>query len=190
MIYYLRHGESEANEQMRDGDVLGLDEYYKFHDVPLTELGRRQAREAAKKLQGKDIEVIVTSGLKRTIETGEIINESLGVPLIMTEDLNERVDRREIVGWGDEGWNRAFDFGHVADPGIEKLEDLKNRVVRAIEMIRRDYGDKNVLVVGHGGVSHVFRRYFSGEPWEGNIRVVRMKNVEIAEFEFGKEEGR
>jgi len=190
MIYYLRHGESEANERVHDGDVLVLNEYRKYHDARLTELGREQAREVAEKLKDKNIEAIVTSGLERSIEMGEIINGifAVQVPMIVLDDLNERLDRREVVGWGDEEWHKAFEFGYASAPGIEKLEEFRDRVVRVIEMIKREYGDKNVLVVGHGGVSHIFRRYFSGEPWEGNIRIVRMKNGEIAEFDFDKKE--
>ena len=184
MIYFVRHGESEANKNMSEGGLFSFEEHY---DAPLTEKGKEQARETAEVLKDKSIDIVVTSGLLRAIETGKIINGKHEAPMLEMVDLNEREDRREGVGDGMKGWNESFDFDYDANPSIEKLEEFKDRVVRAIEEIKVKYGDKDVLVVAHGGVSHVFRRYFSGRPWEGNIREVKMKNAEVVSFEFEEE---
>lgn len=182
MIYFVRHGESEENAYLKRGGVRVFEEHY---NTPLTETGKKQAAEAAKRLKGVNIDVIVTSGLERAIQTGEVINRYHRVPMVVMEDLNEREDRRRSVGSGNDGWHNSFEFGREADPEIERLEDFRDRVVRAIEEIRNKYGAEDVLIVAHGGVSHVFRQYFLGEPWEGNIRKVFLDNAEVEEFDFG-----
>lgn len=180
MIYFVRHGESELNRHMLSGGDFVFDDHY---DAPLTELGREQVAETAEKLKNTNIDVVVTSGLRRAIETGEIINRYHGVPMVAMKGLDERKVLTDATTM--EEWGKAFEFGYEADPGIEKLGSFRDRVVQAIKEIREKYGDKDVLVAAHGGVGHVVRRYFSGEPWEGNIRKVFLGNAEVEEFEFG-----
>ena len=184
MIYFVRHAESEENvrrESADDGEILSWEEW---KDTGLTKRGREQARETAEKMKDKKIDVMVTSGLRRVKETGEIINRYHGAPVVVMEELNEREDRES--GVTTEEFRRSFGFGEEVNSGIERLEDFRDRVVRAIEEIELKYGEKNVLVVSSGGVSHVFRRYFGSGVWEGNIREVHMANGEVVEFEFNR----
>ena len=182
MIYFVRHGESEGNAM---GETSAFCIPNEWLDPPLTEKGRQQARETAEKLRDKKIDVVVTSKLKRAQETGKIINKYHGVSVIEVDELNERRDdRAEVVERGDREWHNSFDFGYEANPDIENLEKFRDRVISAIEKVRNEFGDKDVLVVAHHGVSHIFRRYFNGEPWEGNIRITMMRNAEVVEFDF------
>src|SRR5436309_1380376 len=64
-IYFVRHGESEANS-------LGLSAGSEF-DTPLTNFGREQARKAGQELKDKKIELIIASPMERTVETATII---------------------------------------------------------------------------------------------------------------------
>jgi uncharacterized phosphatase len=185
MIYFVRHGESEANRRMRNGEKVEFAEKYY---APLTQTGREQAQETAEVLKDTNIDLVITSGLERAIDTGKIINQYHHAPTIVMDNLNERRDKRTADT--DAEWHNSFEFERKAHPDIEALDDFKDRVVRTIEEIKEKYGDKNVLVVAHGGTSHIFRRYFSGEPWEGNIRKVMMKTAEVAEFNFEKEESK
>jgi len=185
MIYYVRHGQSESNVHLHEGGEW----IYEVHnDAPLTAEGRRQAEETGERLRDTKIDVVVTSGLSRARDTGAIINQFHGVPVVVMEELNERVDRRVGTmdsGGRDEEWHKSFEFGYEAYPGIERLEDFRDRVMRAIKRIEKEYEGKNVLVAAHGGVSYVFRRYCEGGKWEGNIRdTVRMKNAEVVEFDL------
>ena len=62
-LYVTRHGETEWNVQSK---VCGTT------DVELTEKGREQARKLAESIGG-DIGLIISSPLKRALETSQII---------------------------------------------------------------------------------------------------------------------
>ena len=71
-VWFTRHAESTSNFANRMSDDSD--------DPELTEKGREQARNAGKTLkeQGKNFDVIIHTGKKRTIETAEIIANELG----------------------------------------------------------------------------------------------------------------
>lgn len=96
-VLLIRHGQSEWNAAGRwQGQA----------DPPLTDLGRAQARHAARSLGAVD--EIASSDLQRASETAEILAEELGIgPVVLDADLRERdagewsgLTREEIErGW-------------------------------------------------------------------------------------------
>src|SRR3989442_14475718 len=79
-VLLVRHGQSEWNAQGRwQGQA----------DPPLSDLGRAQARAAARSLGSVD--AVYASDLQRAAETAVIIAEQLGIgPVILDADLRER----------------------------------------------------------------------------------------------------
>lgn len=78
-LLMVRHGATAPNlAHVRCGGDL---------DVPLTDIGREQARSAARRLQALDLVpgVIVTSHLQRTRESAALIAEALGVTEVIVE---------------------------------------------------------------------------------------------------------
>ena len=71
MLYVARHGQTTWNAQNK---VCGIS------DVDLTEKGIEQAKELAKKIKEIDIHIIITSPLKRTMQTAEIISIPSYIP--------------------------------------------------------------------------------------------------------------
>ena len=64
IIYVIRHGKTDFNEQ---GRYLGITNF------SLNAAGRQQAKELAKEIRKLKIDLIVSSPLKRALETAEII---------------------------------------------------------------------------------------------------------------------
>ncbi|MBQ9881136.1 MAG: histidine phosphatase family protein, partial [Synergistes sp.] len=64
MIYFLRHGRTEWNNQLR---------YQGAVDIPLNEDGRMQAHKAALRFSSADIDAVISSPLSRAMETAERI---------------------------------------------------------------------------------------------------------------------
>lgn len=144
-ILLVRHGQSEWNA---DGRWQGQ------ADPALSELGRLQARAAARSIG--TVDVIVASPLERATDTAEIIAGELGIgPVVILDGLMERCAGE----W--EGLTRAqIDeqyAGYLADgkrpPGWEHDDDLLERALTAVEAIAQVVGDDgDIVAVTHGGV--------------------------------------
>lgn len=152
-LVLIRHGQSLWNLENR---------FTGWVDVPLTEVGRREARAAARKIEGIPFDVAYTSALSRAQETlREIMGVlDLGIPVIRDQALNERHygdlqglnKEQTALKFGAEQvklWRRSFD---VPPPGGEALKNTAERTLPFFD--RCILGDirqgKNVLVVAHG----------------------------------------
>ncbi|HRI44768.1 MAG TPA: 2,3-bisphosphoglycerate-dependent phosphoglycerate mutase [Fimbriimonadaceae bacterium] len=153
LLILIRHGQSLWNLENR---------FTGWVDVPLTALGREEARAAAEKIRQYRFDVAYTSSLTRAQHTLQIILETLELdtPVIKDQALNERM-YGELQGmnkdemrrlYGEEQvkiWRRSYD---VPPPGGEALKDTAARTIPFFE--RCIMGDirqgKNVLVVAHG----------------------------------------
>ncbi|MCL5784990.1 MAG: 2,3-bisphosphoglycerate-dependent phosphoglycerate mutase [Patescibacteria group bacterium] len=148
-----RHGITEWNAA---GKWQGLT------DIPLSEEGKRQAKEMAGSLKGIRIDLVYTSELSRVKQTSEEICNSLGLicPVAANPALNER-DYGIYTGknkWemenelGQERFTRLRRGWDFPVPEGETLKDVYNRVVPFYrEKILPDLQKgKNVLAVAHG----------------------------------------
>ena len=152
-LVLVRHGQSLWNLE---------DRFTGWVDVPLTDKGREEARNAGKRLRDVRFDVAYTSVLSRAEETLDLI---LGVlrqlpPVIRDQALNERhygdlqglnKKRTAELHGADQVklWRRSYD---VAPPNGEALKNTAERTLPFFE--RAILGDlrlgKNVLVVAHG----------------------------------------
>lgn len=83
IIYIVRHGQTAENLQMiLQGHLPGT----------LTDKGKEQVRNAAEHLAEKDVQFkcIVSSDLKRAMDSANIISERLKLPVFPMEILRER----------------------------------------------------------------------------------------------------
>lgn len=83
IIYIVRHGQTAENLQMiLQGHLPGT----------LTDKGKEQVRNAAEHLAEKDVQFkcIVSSDLKRAMDSANIISERLKLPVIPMKILRER----------------------------------------------------------------------------------------------------
>jgi len=162
----VRHGESEGNRERR---------FTTSSEVPLTEIGHRQAREAAERIARRfKPEVVVSSPFARARQTSQIIADQLKLPIEIVHELHERDlgclkghsydDLRELVRQ-DPNYDPAN--GWVWKPeGGESYEDVRVRVVAAIEGLRQRYRSREIVVVSHGGVMLSVWAHITGS-WHG-----------------------
>lgn len=153
ILTLIRHGQSIWNLQNR---------FTGWVDVPLSDLGRKEAKRAAGHIGDMKFDVAYTSALRRAQHTLEIIQDELGweLPVIRDQALNERhygdlqgLDKDETrARHGDEQvhiWRRSFD---VPPPNGEALKNTAERTLPFFD--RCIMGDirkgRNVLVVAHG----------------------------------------
>ena len=124
----------------------------------LTEKGVRQAQELAKQLKANiNYDVIFSSPVNRALETANIINYK-GIPVIVDERITERdpgnllLKSRDLVNKSE--WN-SLDTLRTKD-GSETLLSLIQRVKSFIEDLKKNYSDKNIVIVTHNSISRVF----------------------------------
>lgn len=151
-LYVARHGQTVWNAQNK---VCGIT------DVNLTEKGIEQAEQLAEIIPD-DIDMIITSPLKRAVETSKIVASKMKVPFHIEELLIEQnygiyegVDRKDTRFLNNK---RNFAYKY---PGGESMMQVAYRVYGFIERIKKEYPQKNILLISHGGVCRIIRTYFT-----------------------------
>lgn len=155
-LVLLRHGQSTWNLENR---------FTGWVDVPLTEQGIEEAKEAGRKIKlaGIHLDEAFTSALKRAHDTLTLCLQTAGqegLPTRYDQALNERhygdlqgLNKAETaVKFGDAQvliWRRSYD---VAPPGGEALKDTAARALPYFEteIIPELKAGKNVLISAHG----------------------------------------
>lgn len=173
-IFMARHGQTQPNVE---NNVCGRT------DVPLTETGLKQAEKLADNACGKNIELIVVSPMIRARQTAQIVADRYGIPVIVDDRLIEQSagiyegksrDNTDYIAN-----KRKFCYRY---PGGESMMQVAQRVYNRIDDIRRNYSDKNVLVVCHGGVCRVARTYFMDMENE-EFTLYTPDNATLTEYE-------
>ena len=81
VLYLVRHGETVDNaNQIMQGQTQG----------ELNENGLRQARELGEQWRNREIDVVIASDLRRSVDTAAIIAAPHGLEVVMTPLLRER----------------------------------------------------------------------------------------------------
>lgn len=154
-IFLCRHGETT-------GDLE--DRYGGDYEDSLTEHGKNQAREIAKKIVNEGVEVIYSSPRLRAQEAAKVISEYIGVYVDGVNDLRERNHYGILTGLVKA--EAKLKFPEEAEKvksylteakGGENYEDFKKRVFNAWNLITSS-NHKTVAVVTHGGVIRVIFR--------------------------------
>lgn len=140
-IIFVRHGQSQANADL----VLATP------DSPLTELGRSQAQQTARKLKDMGIKHIVSSPFVRTRQTAEIIADELGIPRDQITTMDELKEKYigELVG-KPKTHDSTWYYQAEGELGIESRADLIQRMSLALDKLSdlaKQHG--TVLAVGH-----------------------------------------
>ena len=145
MIYFLRHGESEANVQ---GLFAGQKE-----DSPLSNNGVQQARAAAEQLRTIHFDRIIASKLQRTRQTAQEVAAEIGFDSskIEFDDRLLEYDMGCLTGTPNK---KVTSKELVSTAGAEDPAQFQNRVIAFL----REHKDatQNILVVSHAGVGRMF----------------------------------
>ena len=129
---------------------------------PLSEEGRAQAEALAARLSLMDLPAAVyASPFRRCVQTIEPFGERSGIEPVLDEEVGEvfvgeweGLSFEEIVS-GDEELARRFrEFEAMFSmaPGGESGEELRRRVLPAVEAIIGRHPQGDLIVVTHGGV--------------------------------------
>lgn len=154
-LLVIRHGQTEWS---RAGRHTGRT------DIPLTEQGRDEARDAARTLAGWNLARAYCSPLRRARETAEIVSPACGVEV--DDDLVEwdygmcegetTLERRaRIPGWSV--WTHELTGG-------ETFDDVGARADRFLRRVGSEVPAGNVVVFAHGHFLAILIARWCGLP--------------------------
>ena len=165
-LLVIRHGQSEA-------DLLNVHEGRA--DFELTELGRRQAAVAAKRIQGEyDVTKIYSSTLRRAYQTAEYLAELTGLTINADAELME-FNNGLLAGctmeYAEEHYPRVYGLPlHAAVYEQESALEFRFRAERVLSrLIHENYGDSTIAVFTHGGMINQLCRAFLRLPVDSDI---------------------
>ena len=184
-IHTIRHGSTEYNAEKRYAGTI---------DISLSEKGISECRKAAGKLAGYHFDVVVTSKLKRAVETANIMIDGR-VPTVRSALCNER----NFGIMEGHTWDEILRFDppillinvgndlHTVNPARgEAFEDVWLRAKKFRRFIFSNYSGRSILVISHG----VFLQMFHGVLRDLNcIESLAFfpSNLELAIFKFSGE---
>lgn len=194
-LYFIRHGESVGN----------LNHAFLGHtDLPLTELGRRQAEKASDYLKILSPDVIYASDLKRAYETALPTAKKTNLPIIKKENLREiyageweNADFDKLPLIDPENFSAWLNSFHEARPrGGESVAELMERIKKAVLTIAEENPEKTIFIFTHATPVRLFAAFCEGKkkedwnlvPWAPNTSTTHVKyeNGTFTLLEYGK----
>lgn len=149
-VYMVRHGDSpkEGEERTR----------------VLTEKGRRDAERVTAILMAEEIDVVVSSPYLRSIQTVEMVAQSIGKEVLIYEDLKERrfssADTRISDGELLPLLERSFQDPNYALAGGESNADCQARAVKVLREVLDTNEGRRIAIGSHGAVMTLMMKYF------------------------------
>ena len=180
-LYLIRHGETEWN---RDGRLQGK------VDIPLDEIGRKQAELLRDELSGIDFDICIASPLVRARETAEIIVGDR-CEIAFDERITER-DFGEYEGmlvrdWEDSAgdvdtWDIKLNWGKR---GYEPARQVLARAKDFLIDVRSKYpSDYCIAVIAHGSLLKALHYNIVGYTDKTNFHEVYFRNTEVRKYDI------
>ena len=163
-LFLVRHGETEYNvAHIIQGHIAS----------PLTELGLQQAKVVGQKVKDSNIDMIVTSDLKRAIQTSEIIGKEIGLKVFKKDPIFRERDWGDFEGKHRDEIKKEYSEYVTEDgqlilehdfPTCEPLKEFYERIINAIKSLIDEFEGKSILLVGHKGVLNIVYAYANDIP--------------------------
>ncbi len=175
-ILITRHGQTKENA---DGIIQSP-------ESGLTQLGRRQAKILAEKLENEKIDKIYVSNFKRARETAEeIVKLQPAAEIVYTEKLREK-NAGIFIGRPLEEQTKArekscLSFYDFRPEKGESLVDVQRRIVKFYKQLLKEEKGKTVLAITHQGPIIALLLYLFEKSFK-EYGSYHMENTAIAEI--------
>ncbi|WP_455089198.1 histidine phosphatase family protein [Peptoanaerobacter stomatis] len=184
-IYITRHGRTIWNEE---GKLQGS------LDSPLTQEGIQMAKDLSKRILPYNIELIVTSDLKRAKDTSDYIRGNMDIPIWYFEELREMsygvwdgMKMEEVYEkYANEFEKFKKDPYNYNNGSGETYHQLIDRVKMSLEKIK-NCGYENVLIVSHGITVKALRIILENQPFENIGRLPVITGCTLIGYEVLKD---
>ena len=183
-LILIRHGQSLANEQ---------DRFAGQTDVPLTELGKMQARCAAEYIIKREkIDKIYSSDLQRAHDTAFPVSELTGLPINDVKGLREicaGVWEGRLVSEIIREYEKEFDtwrndFSNARLPEGESVREVYERVVPFVKQLAKENDGLTLFLASHATPVRAVECNSRGWGWERMADVPFVNNSAMSIFEY------
>ncbi|MFH1036648.1 MAG: class I tRNA ligase family protein [Patescibacteria group bacterium] len=192
--YVVRHGHSVKNQKK----ICVC--WPEPIECPLTIKGKAEAKETAKKLKNKKIDLIFSSDLLRTKQTAEIIGKEIGQEVKLDKRLRE-IDSGIFNGKPIEEVGRFWDPEKklppaeyyekrfkIAPPGGENYISVEKRMRDFTKDMEKKYSGRNILIVSHERTITLLEKILYGYSMREFAGIIMAKKEietgEVRELEF------
>jgi probable phosphoglycerate mutase len=159
----VRHGETAWNAEHRVQGQL---------DIPLNDIGLKQAQAVAAALRQERFDAIYSSDLARARQTAQPIADFLSMKILVEKNLRERhygIFERLTYAEVKEKFPGDYARFEARDPEYafrtgESLRDFSARSISVISKLVNQHKDQVILVFTHGGVLDKLYRHVTGLP--------------------------
>ena len=175
-LYVMRHGLTDWN---LNNKIQGQ------KDIELNEIGIKQAKDTKKIFNSYNFDLIISSPLKRTRQTTEIINQDKNTKIVYDDALIERFlgDYEGLCTEIEEDLIYNYNL-NLKENNIEPVVKLCERVFQLLNYIKENYKSEKILLVTHSGTARAIEAYFYGIGEDGDLPPENLKNCEIREYTF------
>ena len=179
-LILIRHGETDWN----------MDQRIQGHmDIALNRAGLAQAAAIGRRFDGDKIDVLVSSDLRRAMQTMAPIAEGRDLPVLPDQRLRERHLGILQGKTRDEAQRltlAAYEVFRSRAPGAEleggeSLNAFAKRVLDALADLTETHRNKRIVAVTHGGVLDIAHRHATGTALEAP-RTFTIHNASINTF--------
>ena len=186
-LYFVRHGQTPANVRHQFAGAT---------DVPLDDLGKRQAEQVADRFRYFEIDAIMSSPLQRAHYTAQQIGAVTGLEPNVMDGLKEidfgDVEMMTIHEVLAKYPNLMPTLGDPRDttmqwPNGESRKEFHTRILASVNAIMRTYINKSVAVVCHGGVISSVLSYLEDGP-RNDFERYRIANCSITHMSVRQDE--
>jgi broad specificity phosphatase PhoE len=147
---------------------VAIDPAVPVPDWPLSAVGRERVERFAASPRLRRVTAVYSSAERKAVDTGTILAERLGVPLVAVEAMHE--NDRSATGYLPPERFEAVADRFFAEPessvlGWERAVDAQARIVACVRgVLKRDATHGDILLAGHGGVGALLLAHLLGEP--------------------------
>jgi len=174
MVYFARHGETDANRQnLFNGET----------DLDLNRDGIEQAQKQAKELASIKFDEVFCSPKRRAVQTCEII---IGVNKFTIDNRITELNCGKYDGKKRNIVSKILflDSLKKGKNGVEHIEAFVARNIDFCEEVLKPEKGKNLLIVSHHGNAAAFDFYFKGKPRGYNFTKRIVENGGILVFDL------
>ncbi|MBT9779503.1 histidine phosphatase family protein [Clostridium sp. MCC353] len=173
-VYFIRHAEPNyANHSDRERE--------------LTEKGLKDRKKVTDYLDDKNIEVVLSSPYKRSIDTVKDFADKHSLVIECISDFRERrVDSVWIEDFDAFCKAQWSDFGYRLSDG-ETLGEVQMRNINALKVVLNKYKDKNVVIGSHGTALSTIINYFDNSFGYNEFQKIKLIMPWIVKLTFNGE---